>query len=44
MTSLTEQPIKLNIIVAMNNKDNGIGKDGKLPWKIPKGKFSSLDK
>ncbi|CAF0729038.1 unnamed protein product [Brachionus calyciflorus] len=33
---LISQPIKLNLIVAMNNSNRGIGVNGTIPWRIPK--------
>ncbi len=33
----TSQTIKLSLVVAINHADRGIGYQGKLPWRIPKG-------
>ena len=33
---LIKSPIKLNLIVAMNNSNRGIGVKGTIPWRIPK--------
>ena len=32
---LVKQPIKLSLVVAMNNKTRGIGVNGTIPWRIP---------
>ena len=36
MNKLVDQPIKLSLVVAMNNSNRGIGLNGKIPWNLPK--------
>lgn len=36
MNKLVDQPIKLSLVVAMNNSNRGIGLNGTIPWLLPR--------